>query len=650
MAHLPGIMIEQKFSTFYARDMSLHGAFPDTDTVTFTVLPDRPTARVTMVIHGDGWGRETTICREYPLLAQDGKYTLSLSMTALCHTMELSDNGLFYYHYRVEYAEPDAQTAYYGGESPTTLLQIGKDTRDERQLYVFSHTYTTPQSFTDGVIYHIFVDRFAASHTVDKSGWQKPGTVMDPDWENGVPQYGVNPGAPVANNVFFGGDLYGVAENLPYIASLGVKTIYLSPIFDAASNHKYDTGDYLHVDKMFGGDAALQNLIKKASSLGIRILLDGVFNHTGSDSVYFNKNGHYPTVGAYQSKSSPYAHWYTFRHFPDDYECWWGVKILPRLRSDDPSFRAFLLGQVIPKWMEWGVYGWRLDVADELSDGFLTDFRKTVREKRPDSVVLGEVWEDATDKISYDVRKRYFRGRELDGAMNYPLREAIVSYLRDKNAAGFRETTERLYRRYPKWASDCQMNFLGTHDTIRILTALGGEPEGNHTNAELANLHMTPEARESACKSLVLAYAILAAMPGVPSVFYGDEAGLEGYRDPFCRRPFPWHHMEPMLLEAYRAIGRTRQREPILRDGEYRVIQCTQDYLVFVRTPFGPESYFLCVAVNLSDHPARLIGCTDAQTILSLPTSGVDETELAPKSVRYLRCPLTFLPENCQLQ
>ena len=645
-------MIEQKWSAYYARDMSLHGAFPDTDTVTITVLPEpgKSPTRVTMVIHGDGWGRKTTIYREYPLLAQEEKFTLSLSMTALCRTMELSDNGLFYYHYRVEYEGADARTVYYGGESPTMLLQMGTDTHDERQLYVFSHVYTAPQGFTDGVIYHIFVDRFASSRTVDKSGWQKTGAILDPDWENGVPQYGEYPGAPVANNVFFGGDLYGVAENLPYIASLGVRTIYLSPIFDAASNHKYDTGDYLHVDRMFGGDAALEYLLQKAAERGIRIVLDGVFNHTGSDSVYFNKDSHYPSVGAYQSKTSPYADWYTFRHFPDDYECWWGVKILPRLRSDDPSFRAFLLGQVIPKWMEYGVYGWRLDVADELSDGFLTDFRQTVREKNPDSVVIGEVWEDATDKVSYDVRKQYFRGRELDGVMNYPLREAIIGYLRDKNADRFRETTERLYRRYPKWASDCQMNFLGTHDTIRILTALGGEAEGNHTNAELADLHMSPEARESACRLLTLAYAILAAMPGVPSVFYGDEAGLEGYRDPFCRRPFPWHRMEPTLLEAYRTIGRIRQRESILYNGEYRVIQCTPEFLVFVRTPFGTEPYFLCVAVNLSDHPARLLGCTDAQTILALPKFGGEKTELAPKSVRYLRCPLSSAPENCQIQ
>ena len=644
------IVTEQKYSVAYGRDMSLHGAFPDTDRVTFSLTLSEPALRVTMVIHGDGWGRENTIYREYPL-EKNGEtaFTLSLSMTALCRTMELTDNGLFYYHYRVESAK-SGETAYYGGEEPTRLQALGVESHDERQLYVFAHSYTEPQSWREGVIYHIFVDRFVQSSTMDKSGWQKPGTVLDPDWDNGVPQYGEYPGAPVANNVFFGGDLYGVAENLPYIAALGVKTIYLSPIFDAASNHKYDTGDYLHVDGMFGGDAALQNLVEKADAMGIRILLDGVFNHTGSDSVYFNKDGHYPSRGAYQSKDSPYADWYTFRHFPDEYDCWWGVKILPRLSSDNPSFRAFLLGEVIPKWMDMGVYGWRLDVADELSDGFLTDFRETVRARNPDSVVIGEVWEDATDKVSYDVRKRYFRGRELDGVMNYPLREAILSYLRDNNADTFRQTTERLYRRYPKWASDCQMNFLGTHDTIRILTALGGEAEGKHTNAELAILHMSPEERETACKKLILAYAILAAMPGVPSVFYGDEAGLEGYRDPFCRRPFPWHRIEPSLLTAYRKIGMTRLREPLFRDGEYRVIQCTPEHLIFVRTPFGEENYFLCIAVNLSDAPAKLRVCPNAKTILALPEPGTDETTLAPMSVRYLRCPRTASLEDCQMK
>ncbi len=643
---------EQKYSTVYGRDMSLHGAFPDNDFVTFSVTLTEPASHVTMVIHGDGWGRDNTIYREYPL-EKNGKtaFTVALSMADLCRTMERTDNGLFYYHYRVEYMEgtKSGKTAYFGGEESTRLQLLGEESHDERQLYVFTHTYTEPQAWREGVIYHIFVDRFAQSRTMDKSGWQKPGTVLDPDWDNGVPQYGEYPGAPVANNVFFGGDLYGVAENLPYIAALGVKTLYLSPIFDAASNHKYDTGDYLRVDAMFGVDAALRNLVEKAGAMGIRILLDGVFNHTGSDSVYFNREGHYPSVGAYQSKDSPYADWYTFRHFPDEYDCWWGVKILPRLSSDNPSFRAFLLGEVIPKWMDMGVYGWRLDVADELSDSFLSDFRVTVRTQNPDSVVIGEVWEDATDKISYNVRKQYFRGRELDGVMNYPLREAILTYLRDKNAEHFRKTTERLYRRYPKWASDCQMNFLGTHDTIRILTALGGEAEGVHTNAELANMRMSLEERETACKKLILAYAILAAMPGVPSVFYGDEAGLEGYHDPFCRRPFPWHRIEPTLLTAYREIGMTRLREPLFRDGEYRVIQCTPARLTFVRTPFADEPYFLCIVVNLSDAPAKLRSCPGAKTILALPEPGVDETVLAPMSVRYLRCPIGASPEDCQI-
>lgn len=641
-------VFETKYSSAYERDMSLHGAFPDDDTVTFTITSEELFSHVTMVIHGDGWGRDRTIYREYPLQEiGDGVFSLSLSMTALCHTMELGDNGLFYYHYRLEMPE---KTVCCGGEKPTELTVLGHDGQGERQLYVFSHTYTAPETFRDGVIYHIFVDRFAASQTVDKTGWNKDGTVIDPDWDHGVPQYGAYPGADVANNVFFGGDLYGIAEQLPYIAALGVKTIYLSPVFDAASNHKYDTGDYLHVDRMFGGDEALRYLCEKAAEKGIRILLDGVFNHTGSDSVYFNKNGHYTSLGAYQSKDSPYIGWYTFRHFPDDYECWWGVKILPRLSSDDPSLRSFLFEKVVPKWMEMGVYGWRLDVVDELSDGFLTDFRRTVRAQKPDSVVIGEVWEDATDKVSYDERRQYFRGRELDGVMNYPLREAILAYLCDQDAERFRDTTERLYRRYPKWASDNQMNFLGTHDTLRVLTALGGEKEGEYTNAALAQMQMSPEEREKACKKLVLAYAILAAMPGVPSVFYGDEAGLEGYRDPFCRRPFPWHHIEPTLLDAYRRIGMTRQRETILQTGEYRVIQCTMEHLVFVRTPFSDEPYYFCVAVNAGDEEAKLIGCTGAKTILSLPDDGTDASILGPQSVRYLRCPLTVPPENCLLQ
>ncbi len=610
------------------KDYSLFGAFSHTDSVTFSIVAEGDTVRsVTMVIHGDGWGREKSIWAEYCLTRQkdctdtQNCFAVTLSMTTLCRELFPEDeqgavqfvDGLFYYHYRVE-TDGD-QTLYFGGEEPEYLREL-TEFQGERQLLIYDNQYTPPLHFGDGILYHIFVDRFAPSYapgsSVTRATEKRKATAeMNQDWENGIPQFGAYPGAQVANNVFFGGDLWGVAEKLDHIASLGTKTIYLSPIFSAASNHKYDTGDYLTVDPMFGGDEALAHLCREAAKRGIAILLDGVFNHTGADSVYFNKYGNYPGSGAWQSADSPYADWYTFTDFPEEYQCWWGVKVLPRVNSDEESYRRFLFRQVIPKWMEMGVSHWRLDVADELSDGFLAELRQCVRAHNPGGAVIGEVWEDATDKVSYDNRRLYFHGRELDGVMNYPLREAIIAWICHGDDKTLRRGTERLYRRYPKWASDNQMNFLGTHDTLRILTALGGEAEGVHTNAELAHMHMTDAERRVGMARLMAAYGLLAAMPGVPCVFYGDEVGMEGYRDPFCRRPFPWHKLIPgspemELLAYYRKIGQIRQKETVFRTGTMRLLHVDDKVLLFVREPWMGEAWCILVCVNRCDVTCKL--------------------------------------------
>lgn len=617
------------------RDLRQFGAFSMAEQILFTLEADCtcPILAITMVIHGDGWGRETSVWREYPLeKGEDGRWNLALSMEKLCMDTSMEEGGLLYYHYRIL---TEAKTLLYGGEKPTELIPLVNG-QGERQLLVYDAACRPPKRFGDGILYHIFVDRFAATGAAEQN--RKPGTVLDPDWENGIPQYGPYPGAEVANNVFFGGDLWGVAEKLDYIASLGTGTIYLSPVFTAASNHKYDTGDYLSVDPMFGGDEALEHLCREAKKYDIRILLDGVFNHTGSDSVYFNKEENYPGTGAYQSEDSPYADWYMFRDFPDEYECWWGVKILPRVNSSNTAYQNFIFEKVIPKWMKAGVYGWRLDVADELSGTFLEKFRCVVREQNPDAAIIGEVWEDASDKVSYGERRQYLLGRQLDGVMNYPLRDAVIRYVLDGDADALRKGTETLYRRYPKWASENQMNFLGTHDTIRILTALGGEPEGEYTNAELSVMRMTPAERQKALTRLKTAYGLIAAMPGIPCVFYGDEAGMEGYRDPFCRRPFPWHRMDKELLAYYRTIGTIRRDEPVLKTGVLQMLAAERDYVLFARTPWEGEAHQIIVAVNRSEKPITVTLPADAWEMITDTPWQEGENSLEPGRVVYLRC------------
>ena len=276
------------------------------------------------------------------------------------------------------------------------------------------------------------------------------------------------------------------------------------------------------------------------------------------------------------------------------------MKTLPRVDSADPGYRRFICGEVVPKWMKAGVKGWRLDVVDEVADEFLDDFRAAVRSQDPDAAVIGEVWEDASDKISYGRRRRYLTGGQLDSVMNYPLRAGIISYVLNGNAEALRRASEGLYRRYPRAVSDNLLNFLGTHDTERILTVLGGEPCGDRSNAELAVLRMTEEQREDAKKKLRLAWGILYGLPGVPCVFYGDEAGLEGYRDPFCRMPFPWKRAESGedrdLTDFCRALGKIRRRERVFRSGRFRILALTEDVFLYVREPWRDE----CAAVTVA--------------------------------------------------
>ncbi len=588
---------ESKYSKFYNKDMSLFGAFPRSDSLRLSLtLPRRlGVTSVSLLIHPDALDFPDDGESEIPLKwaglhNENELWQAEVDLTALCG--ENGEKRLFYYRYR---AAAESGDFLLGGEEPEELLPAPES--GDRQLLVFDSDFKTSEKLKEGIIYHIFVDRFKKSGKCSPRG----DAIIDPDWENGIPVFAEKPGDPLKNNVFFGGDLYGVIEELDYIASLGTKTIYLSPVFEAESNHKYDTGDYLKVDSMFGGDEALTKLCKAAKEKGISVILDGVFNHTGSNSVYFNAGGSYPETGAAQSKASPYYEWYSFKSYPDDYACWWGVKILPRVNSDNPSYMSFIFNRVIPKWMNAGVYGWRLDVADELSDRFLLNLRKTVKDLNPDAPIIGEVWEDATNKIAYDRRRIYMRGGELDSVMNYPLRDAVIDYIRCGNAEGLRKTACGLYRRYPKQASDAMMNFLSTHDTQRILTVLGGREQGELTNLELSTLKMNKAERKNAVRLLKAAFALVAALPGVPCVFYGDEAGAEGYRDPFCRRPYPWHNQEKELLEFYRAAGTARAGEPLFASGLLRIVEATPEHFVFKRLPFNGEDYHILCVINRSE-------------------------------------------------
>lgn len=451
------------------------------------------------------------------------------------------------------------------------------------QLSVYASDYITPAWIRGGVFYQIFVDRFykGGDHPL------RAGQFRRNDW-GGEPKYAPDADGITRRDDFFGGDLDGVIEKLPYLQQLGVSCLYLNPIFEAASNHKYDTGNYQKIDSAFGDEETFQRLCTEAEGRGIRVLLDGVFNHTGDDSLYFNRCGQYESVGAYQSKDSPYYDWYVFSDWPEDYESWWGIKTLPRIRGGAPGFRSFLCGEngVLRKWLALGASGWRLDVADELTSDLVCAIRLAVKAEKPDALLLGEVWEDASNKVSYGERRPYFDGAELDGTMNYPFRRAILRYAADGDAHALCQAVETIVENYPKPALECMMNNLGTHDTSRLLTRLTLAEKPASLKEQAAYVFSPDELRRA--RSLChMATVLQFTLPGVPCIYYGDEAGLDGFGDPFCRRCYPWGHKDAALLDWYRALIRIRRENAAFAGGEYRTVLAENGLYIFERSQSG---------------------------------------------------------------
>ena len=438
----------------------------------------------------------------------------------------------------------------------------------QRQLTVYEERGAAPDWFGRGVSYQIFPDRFCRSRVPDPAGLVGDRTVHE-NWQD-TPEFRPDERGEIRNRDFFGGDLAGIISKLDYLKSLGVTTLYLNPIFEAASNHRYNTADYMAIDPMLGTAEDFRALCREAHARGMRVLLDGVFNHTGSASRYFNADGFYPELGAAQSKDSPYYNWYHFTHWPDSYDAWWGIKTLPAVEENQASYRDFIIrseDSVVRHWLHCGADGWRLDVADELPDDFIAELRQAMDAEKPGCLLLGEVWEDGSNKIAYDRRRKYLLGRETHGLMNYPFRTAALDWLCGGDAAAFRESMEQLRENYPSPAFYSAMNFLSTHDTPRILTLLGGEPTPAD-KAERAAAQLSPAGRELARRRLMLGALLLYTFPGSPTVYYGDEAGMEGYEDPLNRRAFPWGAEDEELLRWYRKLGQLRGGRPSLQRGD----------------------------------------------------------------------------------
>lgn len=531
------------------------------------------------------------------VLQRDGCEAQSLHMQNISGGWELqlsfAEPGLYFYWFRL-----GGRRAALGEDRNAEF----SDSASAYQILVYRECFATPAWFKGGIMYQIFPDRFFKSGEilVEKGKW------LHRDWHE-TPEFRPNEKGKILNNDFFGGNFRGILKKLDYLQSLHVTVIYLNPIFRAFSNHRYDTGDYMQLDPMLGSEEDFAALVSECWKRGIRLILDGVFNHTGDDSRYFNKYGTYDEIGAYQSKDSKYYSWYNFRHFPDKYDSWWGIDVLPAVNENCPSYIDFITGEngVLRRWMKYPLGGFRLDVADELPDEFIAKIRSAVKSANGDAVVIGEVWEDASNKIAYSTRRKYFQGEELDSVMNYPLKDAIINFVVSGNTSLLRRTVGMLLDHYPKCVLDSLMNILGTHDTVRVLTALGGVCAYN--KEEMAVLKLSAEQRAVATERLKIAAILLYTFFGVPCIYYGDEIGMEGYSDPFCRKPFAWDLIDEDILSHYRWLGELRSRYTVFRDGDYRELYHDDNCIVFERRK-GKEAVITVANLGNNKYTLRFNG------------------------------------------
>lgn len=523
--------------------------------------------KVTLVIHKDG---EENQYRDLFWCGMNGEseewWDINISF----------DTGLYFYHFTYE-------TPFGRGNIFLHSAGCGEITPEgkEWQLTVYDKNYKTPEWIKGGIMYQIFPDRFYRDDVNIKN---VPEDRIIHENITDTPVWEPNEQGKILNNDYYGGNLKGIEAKLSYIASLGVNVIYLNPIFEAHSNHRYNTADYSKIDTLLGDEKDFKSLCKKADEYGIKIILDGVFSHTGSDSIYFNREGRYNTPGAYNSAESPYKDWFTFEE-NGKYKSWWGIDTLPETNEDNESFIEYIAGKngIAEKWLDCGAYGYRLDVADELPDKFLDEFCKSVKALNKDYVVIGEVWEDATNKISHGGRRRYLLGNQLDSVMNYPFASAILTFMRYGVAENFMESVVTICENYPKTALDCLMNHIGTHDTARILTSLIYDSIEHKPRNIQVDCKLTSEEYEKAKELLKCATVLQYTLPGFPSIYYGDEAGIQGGGDPFNRSFFPWGAEDNNITEWYRKLGNIRNSLKCLKKGVFKPYSAMLSCVAYMR-------------------------------------------------------------------
>ncbi len=524
----------------------------------FTVSIETDGKECYLILCHDKSGKEVV----YPMVRVDGLFSV---------TLENLKVGLYFYYFRCDGKFFGRDELLYA-KRYKTLIDLQK-----YQLTVYKSTFKTPDWIKGGVIYQIFPDRFYKSKTAKVEVKNKMRV-----WGE-TPEWKPNENGKILNDDFFGGNFKGIEEKLPYLKSLGVTAIYLNPISKSYSNHRYDTSNYLEFDKLLGSDEDFQSLVNASKDNGIEIIFDGVYNHTGDDSVYFNKYGNFSELGAYQSKKSKYYNWYTFQKFPNLYTSWWGINVLPTINKNSVEFENFITEEVLDKYFSFGVSGVRLDVVDELPSKFVKKIRKSVKKSNPNAIVIGEVWEDASNKIAYSRRCEYFWGDELDSVMNYPLKNALIEYLITGKTQTLLKTTLEQIHNYPPCVLNALMNILGTHDTPRILSVLSGVKIPDDRES-LSTFKLTRSEREIAKKRLKQALCFIFTIYGVPTVYYGDELCFEGGKDPFNRACMDFDSKEKEISLLIKKLSQIRKDCGVFKDGETEIKYCNDGVFAFTRT------------------------------------------------------------------
>lgn len=559
--------------------------------------------------------------------------------------------GLIWYYFELD---TEGGMVYYGNNSKN-LGGKGEmcfhKPHNSYQITVYNRDYKTPDWFKESIAYQIFVDRFYNGNE-DGSFLGERDDIIKREW-NDLPFYKAEQfGGEYLANDFFGGNLRGVIKKLPYLRELGISVIYLNPIFKAHSNHKYDTGDYELIDPMFGDEETFKELCAEAKKMGIRIILDGVFNHTGSNSKYFNKNGEYDSVGAYQSKDSPYYSWFRFMDWPDVYESWWGMTTLPQIEENSEECRKYLLSgkdAIVKKWIKNGASGWRLDVVDELPGFFVKELRENVKEADEDAVIIGEVWEDASNKSAYGERREYFLGKELDSVMNYPLRNTLIDAVSGNiDAAEFNERLMSLKENYPEPAYYSLLNMVSSHDVERIMTRMGDAPSRHDVSKDYqAEFRLDGYALELAKEKATLVLGLQMMLPGVPCIFYGDEIGMQGYGDPFCRAAFPWDSMDSndydgRVRERYKNMITLRNSSKAFSIGAFESVYKIGHVYGFVRY-YGDDMYLVVANMGTVEEHVRIDTGKYGMKKMVCVTNESSEVQESPDGVHYIDMPRLWI-------